>query len=113
MAALQSFQAEIEDIRNRELAKTRAQSQPDAPRRGPIDHKSAPKVRKKNVGGETPATSPVSPKLASEESNPALTDIERTIEARILVSLFTILTDLFSHRAHYYLRREARPKQGI
>ena len=59
MATLQSFQAEIEDIRNRELAKTRSQAQPEIPRRGHTDHKSGPKVKKKAVVGDTQATSPV------------------------------------------------------
>jgi hypothetical protein len=81
MAALQSFQAEIEDIRNRELAKARAQSQPEAPRKGHIDQRSAPKARKKTAGGETPVTS-VIPKVVNDESAQELTDIEHSIEAR-------------------------------
>ena len=84
MATLQSFQAEIEDIRNRELAKTRTQSQPEALRRGHTDHKPAPKVKKKAVGGDTPATSPVTPKCTndSDQSTQDLSDIERSIEVR-------------------------------
>jgi hypothetical protein len=84
MAALQSFQAEIEDIRNRELAKTRSQTQtqPEAPKRGHTDHKSAPKLRKKAVGGDTQATSPVTPKFTNEQWTQELTDIEHSIEAR-------------------------------
>lgn len=85
MAALQSFQAEIEDIRNRELAKARlearAQSQPETPRKGHIDQRSAPKARKKTAGGETPVT-PVIPKVVNDESAQGLTDIEHSIEAR-------------------------------
>jgi hypothetical protein len=81
MAALQSFQAEIEDIRNRELAKARAQSQPEAPRKGHIDQRPAPKARKKTTGGETPVTS-VIPKVVNDESAQELTDIEHSIEAR-------------------------------
>ena len=81
MATLLSFQAEIEDIRNRELAKARAQSQPEAPRKGHIDQRSAPKVRKKTAGSETPVTS-VIPKVVSDESVQELTDIEHSIEAR-------------------------------
>jgi hypothetical protein len=81
MATLQSFQAEIEDIRNRELAKARAQSQPEAPRKGHIDQRSAPKARKKTAGGETPVTS-VIPKVVNDESAQELTDIEHSIEAR-------------------------------
>jgi hypothetical protein len=80
MAALQSFQAEIEDIRNRELARTRSQAQPEAPKRGHIDHK--PKLRKKAVGGDTQATSPVTPKFTNEQWTQELTDIEHSIEAR-------------------------------
>jgi hypothetical protein len=82
MATLQSFQVEIEDIRNRELAKARAQSQPEALRKGHIDQKSAPKARKKTVGGETPVTSPTIPKFANDESVHELTDIELSIEVR-------------------------------
>ena len=81
MATLQSFQAEIEDIRNRELAKARAQTQPEAPRKGHIDQRSAPKARKKSAGGETPVTS-VIPKVVNDESAQELTDIELSIEAR-------------------------------
>ena len=83
MATLQSFQVEIEDIRNRELAKARAQSQPEAPRKGHIDQRSAPKARKKTAGGETPVT-PVIPKIVNDDSESAqeLTDIEYAIEAR-------------------------------
>jgi hypothetical protein len=79
MATLQSFQVEIEDIRNRELAKARAQSQPEAPRKGHADQRSAPKVRKKT---ETAATSPTIPKFVNDESAYDLTDIEHSIEAR-------------------------------
>jgi hypothetical protein len=82
MATLQSFQVEIEDIRNRELAKARAQSQPEAPKKGHADQRSAPKARKKTVGGETPATSPTIPKFVNDESTYDLTDIEHSIEAR-------------------------------
>ena len=83
MATLQSFQAEIEDIRKRELAKARAQSQPEAPKKGHIDQRSAPKARKKTTGGETPVTS-VIPKVVpvNDESAQELTDIEHSIEAR-------------------------------
>ena len=79
MATLQSFQVEIEDIRNRELAKARAQSQPEAYRKGHIDQKPAPKARKKGVGGETPVT-PAVPKFVSDDSAHELTDIEHSIE---------------------------------
>lgn len=84
MATLQSFQAEIEDIRNRELAKTRTQSQPETLRRGHTDHKPASKVKKKAVGGDVPATSPVTPKFTSDsdQSTKDLSDIERSIEVR-------------------------------
>jgi hypothetical protein len=81
MATLQSFQAEIEDIRNRELAKARVQSLPEAPRKGHIDQRSAPRARKKTTGGETPVTS-VIPKVVNDESAQELTDIEHSIEAR-------------------------------
>lgn len=82
MTTLQSFQAEIEDIRNRELARTRAQSQPDAARRGHIDHKPTPKVRKKAIGGDAPPTSPVTAKIARDEPTQEISDIERSIQAR-------------------------------
>jgi len=81
MATLLSFQAEIEDIRNRELAKARAQSQPEVSRKGHIDQRPAPKARKKTAGGETPVTS-VIPKVVNDESDQELTDIEHSIEAR-------------------------------
>jgi hypothetical protein len=87
MATLQSFQVEIEDIRNRELAKARAQSQPEAFRKGHIDQKSAPKARKKAVGTETPVT-PAIPKLVDDDSAHELTDIEHSIEVRH--SLYTL-----------------------
>jgi hypothetical protein len=81
MATLQSFQAEIEDIRNRELAKARVQPQPEAPRKGHIDQRPAPKARKKAASGETIVTS-VIPKVLNDESAQELTDIEHSIEAR-------------------------------
>ena len=81
MATLQSFQAEIEDIRNRELAKARVQSQPEAPRKGHIDQKSGPKARKKTAGGETLVASVIS-NVVNDESVQELTDIEHSIEAR-------------------------------
>ncbi len=81
MATLQSFQAEIEDIRNRELAKARTQSHPEAPRKGHIDQRFAPKARKKTSGGETPVTS-VIPKVVNDDPTQELTDIEYSIEAR-------------------------------
>jgi hypothetical protein len=93
MATLHSFQAEIEDIRNRELAKARAQSQPEAPRKGHIDQRSAPKARKKTVGGETPVT-PVISKVVNDESDQELTDIEHSIEAR---HTYTPLVVIHSH----------------
>jgi len=107
MATLQSFQAEIEDIRNRELVKTRTQSQPDALRRH-VDHKSVPKVRKKTVSGEAPATSPVTPKPVIGEFTQDLTDIEHSIEARHtrILLYHTIPTDILSYRVRYYLQRE-------
>jgi hypothetical protein len=81
MATLQSFQAEIEDIRNRELAKARVQSQPEAPRKGHTDQRSAPKAKKKTVSGETLVAS-VIPKVVNDELAQELTDIEHSIEAR-------------------------------
>lgn len=81
MATLQSFQAEIEDIRNRELAKARVQPQPEAPRKGHIDQRPAPKARKKATNGETIVTS-VIPTVLNDESGQELTDIEHSIEAR-------------------------------
>jgi hypothetical protein len=82
MTTLQSFQAEIEDIRNRELARTRAQSSPDTLRRGHIDHKPVTKVRKKATGSDAPTTSPVAAKPARDEPTQEITDIERSIQVR-------------------------------
>ncbi len=82
MATLQSFQAEIEDIRTRELAKTRIiQPQPEALRRGHVDHKSAPKVRKKAVG-DTGPSSPVTPKFTRDESVQDISDLEHSFQVR-------------------------------
>ncbi|KAH9998517.1 P-loop containing nucleoside triphosphate hydrolase protein [Russula compacta] len=119
MATLQSFQAEIEDIRNRELAKTRAQSQPETLRRGHIDHKSATKLRKKTVGGEVPTTSPVTPKSPNDESTQELTDIECSIESLLLSptggdnqarDLIAIL--LTRRGGEHLLRLGARPRRA-
>jgi hypothetical protein len=114
MATLQSFQAEIDDIRNRELARTRAQSQPETLRRGHIDHKSATKLRKKTVGGEVPTTSPVTPKSPTDESTQELTDIEYSIEARYACTpypSFSLMLPLY--RAHYCLQRAEIVRQEI
>jgi hypothetical protein len=102
MATLQSFQAEIEDIRNRELAKARAQSQPEAPRKAHIDQRPAPKARKKTAGGETPVTS-IIPKVVNDESVQELTDIEHSIEARYIYTPQSsfILTYFLSYRVPY------------
>jgi hypothetical protein len=82
MTTLQSFQAEIEDIRNRELARSRVvQSQPDPIKRGHIDHKPT-KVRKKATGADAPTTSPVIAKFPTHEPTQDITDIEHSIEAR-------------------------------
>ena len=82
MTTLQSFQAEIEDIRTRELAKTRVQSQPpDALKRVHVDHKSAPKVRKKAVG-DTGPVSPVTPKFTEDESVQDISDLEHSFQVR-------------------------------
>ena len=95
MATLLSFQAEIEDIRNRELAKARVQSQPEAPKKGHIDQRSAPKARKKTAAGETPVT-PVIPKVVKDDSTQELTDIEHSIEARhVIHPLVVIHSHLF------------------
>ena len=106
MATLQSFQVEIEDIRNRELAKARAQSQPEAPRKGLADQRSAPKVRKKT---ETAATSPAIPKFVNDESAYDLTDIEHSIEARHTWLTF-ILT--YSHRIDCATKSDWRRHSG-
>jgi len=118
MATLQSFQAEIEDIRNRELVKTRAQSQPDALRRH-AEHKSAPKVRKKTVGGEAPGTSPVTLKPVIDESTQDLTDIEHSIESALLspgggdtLARDLIATLLTRQGGEYLLRLGARPPRA-
>ncbi|KAF8502050.1 GTP-binding protein 1 [Russula emetica] len=118
MATLQSFQAEIEDIRNRELAKARAQSQPEAPRKGHIDQRSAPKARKKTAGGETPVTS-VIPKVVNDESAQELTDIEHSIESALLTptggdtqARDLIATLLTRHGGEYLLRLGARPPRA-
>ena len=103
MATLHSFQAEIEDIRNRELAKARAQSQPEAPRKGHIDQRSAPKVRKKAASGETLVT-PVVPKVVSDEAAQELTDVEYSIEARHFYtppSRHSFSLIFLSYRVHY------------
>ena len=81
MTTLQSFQAEIEDIRTRELAKTRVQPQPDALKRVLVDHKSAPKVRKKAVG-DTGPPSPVTPKFTKDESVQDISDLEHSFLVR-------------------------------
>ncbi|KAF8274556.1 hypothetical protein EI94DRAFT_693844 [Lactarius quietus] len=118
MAALQSFQAEIEDIRARELAKTRIQSQPEALKKGHVDHKSAPKVRKK-AAGDTGPPSPVAPKFATDESVQDISDLEHSFqsalishtegstEARDLIS--TLLTQ---QGGEYLLRIGARPPRA-
>ncbi|KAH9961331.1 GTP-binding protein 1 [Russula dissimulans] len=117
MATLQSFQAEIEDIRNRELAKTRAQSQPDALKRH-VDHKSAPKVRKKTVG-EASATPPVTPKPVIDESIHDLTDIEHSIEIALLspeggdTQARDLIAALLTRQGgEYLLRLGARPPRA-
>src|SRR5882757_478623 len=88
MATLQLFQAEIEDIRTRELAKTRVQSQPDTVKRGHVDHKSAPKVRKKAVG-DTGPSSPVTPKFTEDESVQDISDLEHSFQVRHFLPLPT------------------------
>jgi hypothetical protein len=82
MATLQSFQAEIEDIRNRELAKNRTHPQPDVLRKPHADHKPAAKVRKRAVGGDVPTTPPVVVKVTRDEPTQDVTDIERSLQAR-------------------------------
>ncbi|KAH9047892.1 GTP-binding protein 1 [Lactarius hengduanensis] len=118
MTTLQSFQAEIEDIRTRELAKTRIHPQPEALRRGHIDHKPTPKVRKKAVG-DTGPPSPVTPKFTRDESvqdisdfeqafqNVLLSPIEGNTQARDLISV--LLTQQWGE---YLLRIGARPPRA-
>ena len=102
MTTLQSFQAEIEDIRTRELAKTRVQPQPDALKRVLVDHKSAPKVRKKAVGDTGPPP-PVTPKFTKDESVQDISDLEQSFLVRhFLHRLFVVPTHRTSYRALYY-----------
>jgi hypothetical protein len=91
MTTLQSFQAEIEDIRTRELARTRVQVQPEALKRGHVDHKSAPKVRKK-VTGDTGPPSPVTPTVTRDESVQDISDLEHSFQVRRFLHLFFIST---------------------
>ncbi|KAI9463659.1 GTP-binding protein 1 [Lactarius psammicola] len=117
MTTLQSFQAEIEDIRTRELARTRIHPQPDALRRGYVDHKSAPKVRKKAVGEMGPS-SPVTPKFTRDESVQDISDLEHSFQS-VLISptegnnqardLISIL--LTQQGGEYLLRIGARPSR--
>ena len=79
MTTLQSFQAEIEDIRTRELAKTRIQPEPDALKKAHVDHKPAPKVRKK-AASETAPSSPVAPKLTRDDSAQDISDLEHSFQ---------------------------------
>jgi hypothetical protein len=103
MTTLQSFQAEIEGIRTRELAKTRIQSQPDVIKRTHVDHKPAPKVRKRAVG-DTGPSSPVTPKFA-DESVQDISDLEHSFLVRHTFShrVFDVPTYGKSYRALYYL----------
>lgn len=84
MTTLHSFQAEIEDIRTRELAKTRTQPQPEVLKRGHVDHKPVPKVRKKATG-DTGPSSPVTTKFATDESVPDISDLEHSFQVRYLL----------------------------
>jgi hypothetical protein len=86
MTTLQSFQAEIEDIRTRELARTRVQVQPEALKRGHVDHKSAPKVRKKATG-DTGPPSPVTPTVTRDESVQDISDLEHSFQVRQFLPL--------------------------
>ena len=103
MTTLQSFQAEIEDIRTRELAKTRVQVQPEALKKGHVDHKSAPKVRKK-AAGDTVPPSPVTPNFTRDESVQDISDLEHSFQVRHFLRLFVISTHGTLYRALYYLR---------
>ncbi|KAI0305613.1 P-loop containing nucleoside triphosphate hydrolase protein [Multifurca ochricompacta] len=85
MTTLQSFQAEIEDIQTRELAKARGQPQSEAPRRGHLDHnKSVPKVRKKTFGSDSSTTSPISPIISKDELAQDTSDIEHSVQSALL-----------------------------
>ncbi|KAH9002118.1 GTP-binding protein 1 [Lactarius hatsudake] len=117
MTTLQSFQAEIEDIRTRELAKTRIHPQPETLRRGHIDHKPTPKVRKKAVGDTGPSS--VTPKFTSDGSVQDISDLEHSFQnvllsptegntqARDLISVL-----LTQQGGEYLLRIGARPPRA-
>ncbi len=95
MTTLHSFQAEIDDIRSRELAKTRIQSHPEALRRGHTDKdKSAPKARKK-AGGDTGPSSHVTPKVTRDDSAQDIaqdiSDIEHSFQVRRDFSFFVFV----------------------
>ncbi|KAH9978747.1 P-loop containing nucleoside triphosphate hydrolase protein [Lactifluus volemus] len=116
MATLQSFQAEIEDICNRELAKNRTHPQPDVLRKPHADHKPAAKVKKKAVGGDVPTTSSVTAKVTRDEPTQDVTDIERSLQSALLSSsegdtqardLIAVL--LTQQGGEYLLRLGARP----
>jgi hypothetical protein len=81
MTTLQSFQAEIDDIRTRELARTRVQVQPEVLKKGHVDHKSAPKVRKKATV-DTGPPSPVTPTVTRDESVQDISDLEHSFQVR-------------------------------
>ncbi|KAI9442243.1 GTP-binding protein 1 [Lactarius indigo] len=113
MATLQSFQAEIEDIRARELAKTRVPPPPEPLRRGHVDHKSMPKA---TTGPPSPVTSKIT---RGEESVQDISDLEHTFQslllsptegntqARDLISLL-----LTQQGGEYLLRIGARPPRA-
>lgn len=120
MTTLQSFQAEIEDIRTRELAKTRVQVQPEALKRGHVEHKSAPKVRKKATG-DTGPPSPVTPTVITrDESVQDISDLEHSFQSTLISSpaegnteardlISTLLTQ---QGEEYLLRIGARPPRA-
>ena len=81
MTTLQSFQAEIEDIRTRELAKTRIQPEPEALKKVHVDHKPVPKVRKK-AATDSALSSPVTPKFTRDESVQDISDLEHSFQVR-------------------------------
>ncbi|KAN0133983.1 P-loop containing nucleoside triphosphate hydrolase protein [Lactarius tabidus] len=119
MTTLQSFQAEIDDIRTRELARTRVQVQPEVLKKGHVDHKSAPKVRKKATA-DTGPPSPVTPTVTRDESVQDISDLEHSFQSALISSpaegnteardlISTLLTQ---QGGEYLLRIGARPPRA-
>ncbi|KAI0268718.1 GTP-binding protein 1 [Gloeopeniophorella convolvens] len=117
MTTLQSFQSEIEDIRHRELAKVRAQLPPEPLKKAHIDHRLAPKAKKKAV--EPPASPAVTAKPNEELPAQDLSDVEHDILNSLLSTtegdnhardLLAML--LTQQRGEYLFRLGARPPRA-